>query len=62
MQVDVIGIIIPQGCTNIYVFQKEEDFVAQVQSGKMIPLYGNEEYQKEDGLYVAYVSYGKGTG
>lgn len=56
MQVDVIGIIIPRGCTNIYVFQKEEDFVAQVQSGKMIPLYGNEEYQKEDGLYVAYVS------
>lgn len=55
MQVDVIGIIIPQDCANIYVFHKEEDFIAQIQSGKMFPLYGNEDYQKENGLFVAYV-------
>ena len=54
-QTDVIGIIIPQDCKNIYVFQNEEDFFAQIRSGKMVPLYGNEDYQKKMNLFVAYV-------
>lgn len=54
-EVDVIGITIPHGCKNIYVFRKKEDFIEQTRSGKMIPLYGNEECQKDMNLLVAYV-------
>lgn len=51
----VIGILIPEGCKNIYVFQKREDFISQIESGKMIALYGNEENQENMNLFVAYV-------
>ena len=52
----VVGISIPSNCTNIYIFQNEGDFIAQINSGKMLPLYGNKDYQKEYmELFAAYV-------
>ena len=51
----VIGILIPPGCKNIYVFREKEEFISQIESGKMIALYGNEENQEDMNLFVAYV-------
>jgi len=52
----VVGISIPSSCTNIYIFQNEDEFIAQINSGKMLPLYGNKDSQKAYmKLFVAYV-------
>ena len=42
-----LGILIPDGCRQIYVFENESDFLSAVQSGQMIPLYGTKRHEKE---------------
>ena len=51
----VIGIVIPDDCKNIYVFQSNQEFTEQVTSGRMKALYGDKGYQME-GPYIAYPS------
>ncbi len=49
-----LGILIPDGCKQIYVFENESDFLSAVQSGQMIPLYGAKRHEKEYlPLYIA---------
>lgn len=49
-----LGILIPDGCKQIYVFENESDFLSAVQSGQMIPLYGAKRHEKDYlPLYIA---------
>lgn len=49
-----LGILIPDGCKQIYVFENESDFLSAVHSGQMIPLYGTKRHEKEYlPLYIA---------
>lgn len=51
-----VGLLIPEDCRHIFVFDNKEDFTAQIQSGKMKPLYGEKEFQNEYmKLHVAYI-------
>lgn len=42
-----LGILLPDGCKQIYVFESETEFVDAVNSGQMIPLYGIQESERE---------------
>ncbi len=50
-----IGIIIPEGCKQIYIFENEEDFIKAIESGKMTPLYGANS--REISLFPVYIAY-----
>lgn len=43
----VLGLLIPDCCKQIYVFEAETDFMDAVNSGQMIPLYGIQEHERE---------------
>ncbi|MEI3215177.1 MAG: hypothetical protein V8S90_13585 [Lachnospiraceae bacterium] len=52
----VIGIVVPDDCKNIYVFQSNQEFTDQITSRRMKALYGDKDYQKEKAMYIAYPS------
>ena len=50
-----IGVIIPEGCKQIYVFKNEDDFMEEVNSGRMKSLYGiNDKEKSFFPLFIAY--------
>lgn len=49
-----IGIVIPEGCKQLYVFEGEEDFIREVNSGRMTPLYGLSD--KEKSLFPIFIA------
>ena len=56
MESKVVGLNIPDDCSHVYIFSDKDNFTAQIASGKMKPLYGEEEFQNEYmGLYIAYI-------
>ena len=51
-----IGVTIPNDCKQIYVFDTAEEFLKQLASGKMIPLYGKQEHEKMFfPIFIAYM-------
>lgn len=53
--IKAIGIIIPEGCRQLYVFDNKEHFQELVKSGRMIPLYEISEGDKTFiPVYIAY--------
>lgn len=51
-----VGVLIPDGCKQIYIFDTEENFLEQINAGRMQPLYGyNEEEKSFVPAFIAYI-------
>lgn len=42
-----IGILIPEDCKQIYIFENKKDFNDQISTGRMKPLYGANASEKD---------------
>ena len=50
-----VGIVIPEGCKQIVIFDNEDNFIEEINSGRMFPLYGERDEEKTFfPIFIAY--------